>query len=165
MSAPISGTLSASAQLQGQPSAAYSNTDTLLGPVLAGLANVAAQVQGIGTIYTEVPEQTPQDNSVMFPVKSWKVVDWTDGTAQIEWTIDVIHIFVMSRFQDDLSRAQTFIAPWLYALSSLTNTTLAGAAVVTEVQGGQFIQYVHSGQPYLALVSTVRVVTEYILPR
>lgn len=143
----------------------FPNTDTLLGPVLSGLVAVAAQVTGIGTVYTDPPEGPPEDNSVLFPVKEWNLVDWTDGTVQVAFTIDVTHVFRRERFQDDMAQAQTFIAPWLFALTDLSNTDLNGAATLTDVGKGRFIQYSHAGQVYLALVHTVTVTTEFVLQR
>lgn len=143
----------------------FAPDDSWLSPVLDALIDITRQVSGIGKTYKEPPEGDVEDNSVLYPLKSWKVETSTYGKAKLRLTFNILHLFRRDNLNDDIDRAFLYVKPWLQALSALGNTDLNGLAITTDPTDGQLVTYVHGNMAYIAIQNTVEVLTEFTLIR
>jgi hypothetical protein len=139
-------------------------TDALVGPIIQQLAGIAGQIQGVGRLYTTPPEGEPEDNSVLFPLKHWRILDDTNAKLKVELTFSILHLFRRNRMEDAYPRAQTFLTAWWNALADWSNLTLGGLAISTTIKDGGMGMVEWADQPYLALTHTITVLTEFNIP-
>jgi hypothetical protein len=136
-------------------------SDSVVGPIVAELAAIAQQIEGIGTCYTTAPDGAPEDNSVMLPCKSWSVESMTNGRLRLRLTFQVIHCFLRRQLSENLTDIQTYIPAWWTVLSDWNNQTLNGKAASLDITEGQIAEVVHAGVKFLGLIHTVTVLTEF----
>jgi hypothetical protein len=136
--------------------------DDWVAPIVAQLAVLTGQIAGIDQAYTEPPD-APEDNSVIFPLKQWDIIDSTVGKIKVRWTFEVQHLFRMNRLQDTLARASSFLSSWIRALTAWPNTDLGGLAITTDPKTGRFLAVGYGGNDFLALAHVVTVTTEYLI--
>lgn len=141
-----------------------SPSDTLVGPIVAQLALVAQQIDGMGTTYQKVPEQAPEDNSVMFPCKHVDVVSSTNGRLTLHLTFDIVHVFRRTRLQEVLDRCYAALPAWLTVLGDRKNVTLGGTAQLMDVTAADIKEVKHANQQFLGVVTTIIVRYEFRIP-
>jgi hypothetical protein len=142
----------------------FTPTDALVGPIIHQLALVAGQIQGVGRTYETPPEGEPEDNSVLFPLMKWKEIDDTNAKLKIELTFSIYHLFRRDRMEDAYPRAQLYMTSWWNALADWSNLTLGGLAIDTNIVDGKIGNVVWGDHPYLALITTITVLTEFNIP-
>lgn len=139
--------------------------DTLLGPIIAKLAEVAQQIDGMGTTYLKVPEQAPEDNSVMFlPRPHIDVKQGTNRRLTLHITFDIVHVFRRTRLPEALARCFAAMPAWINVLGSYANVTLGGTVQMIDLQALDIREVKHAGQQMLGVVSTLVVRTEVPIP-
>lgn len=143
---------------------AFTPSDSLVGPVVDGLITVASQIAGLTRHYREAPEGVPDDNSVLYPLKGFEVVDATNGKLTFKLKFQVIHNFRRRRLQDNLANIHMYIPAWMDALSAWANQPLGGLATEVSLTDGQIRESTWGGQSGLALVLDVEVLTERAIP-
>lgn len=142
----------------------FTPSDTLIGPIVTQLAGIAGQIQGVGRTYTVPPEGEPEDNSVLFPLKRWRVIDDTNAKLKVELTFSILHLFRRDRMDDVMPRVQLVMTSWWNALADWSNLTLGGLAIDTTIKDGAIGTVEWAGQMYLSLTNTVVVLTEFNIP-
>ena len=142
----------------------FTPSDTLIGPIVTQLAGIAGQIQGVGRTYTVPPEGEPEDNSVLFPLKRWRVIDDTNAKLKVELTFSILHLFRRDRMDDVMPRVQLVMTSWWNALADWQNLTLGGLAIDTTIKDGAIGTVEWAGQMYLSLTNTVIVLTEFNIP-
>lgn len=143
----------------------FSPNDSLVGPIVHQLAtDIQTQIPSISYVYEKLPERTPGDNSVVIPLAKLKVVSDTNGKLKVRLYFAIQHLFLRSNIADNLARAYTYIQPWLYVLSAWGNQNLGGLAMEVDVSEVQVKQMSMAGQPLLALLMSVEVLTEFNIP-
>lgn len=139
-------------------------SDTLVSPIVAGLITVTRQIDGIGTCYPKVPEQAPEDNSVMYACKGVEVVSSTNGRLTLHMNFDVIHAFRRTRLQEALDRCYAALPAWLTVLGDRKNVTLGGTAQLTDLKRSDIGKVVHGGQEMLGVITNLTVRYEFPIP-
>lgn len=139
--------------------------DTLIGPIVAQLAVVAGQIDGIGRCYDKVPEGAAEDNSVMFPCRHIDVVEGSNGRLTLHLDFDIIHAFRRARLQDALARCYAAMPAWLSVLGSYQNVRLGGLVTLLDLKSIDIKEVKHADQMMLGVISSVTVRYEFILPR
>src|SRR5271166_2604902 len=109
-------------------------SDNLIGPIVTQLAAIAGQIQGVGRTYTVPPEGEPEDNSVLFPLKRWRIIDSTNAKLKVELTFSILHLFRRDRMDDVMPRVQLVMTSWWNALADWQNLTLGGLAIDTNIK-------------------------------
>ena len=142
----------------------FTPSDNLIGPIVSQLAGIASQIQGVGRTYTVPPEGEPEDNSVLFPLKRWRVIDSTNAKLKVELTFSILHLFRRDRMDDVMPRVQLVMTSWWNALADWQNLTLGGLAIDTTIKDGAIGTVEWAGQLYLSLTNTVVVLTEFNIP-
>jgi hypothetical protein len=137
--------------------------DTLVTPIVQQLAIVAQQIAGIGTCYTEPLDQAPEDNSVLFPLRGWKVLDDTSAKLKVELTFEVLHLFARTNLPDALARAYSFVPAWLTVLTAWGNNELGGLAITVSLleQPATVKGFEWAKEPFIAISTLVTVLTEF----
>src|SRR5678810_1099825 len=105
-------------------------SDTLIGPIITQLTAIAQQITDIGTVYAEMPEAAPEDNSVMFACRHIDVVSSTNRKLDLFFDFDIIHSFRRTRLQNDLSRCYAAMPAWTTVLSSPTNVRMGDLSLI-----------------------------------
>src|SRR5678810_302436 len=95
-------------------------SDTLIGPIITELTSIAQQITDIGTVYTDLPEAAPEDNSVMFACRHIDINSATSGKLDIHYNFAIIHSFRRTRLPNDLARCYAAMPAWAQVLSSPT---------------------------------------------
>jgi hypothetical protein len=139
-------------------------TDTLVGPIIHQLALVSQQIQGMGRTYEVPPEGLPEDNSVLFPLKKFRVLDDTNAKLKVELDFSIYHLFRRDRMEDTYPRIQPFLTAWWFALADWQNLTLGGLAILTTIKDGSIGNVMWGDQPYLAVITNITVLTEFNIP-
>ena len=148
----------------GQPApGSVTPTDSVVGPLVAQLALVAQQIQGIGICYLEPPEGPPEDNSVIFPCKSWEFVDSTNGRLRVYLTFDIMHLFSRRLLDEALPDIYKFTPAWWTVLGDWNNQTLGGLVRSMDVKAGEITTTKMAGEILLALTHRVRLLYEFPL--
>lgn len=142
----------------------FTQTDALVSPIVAQLAAIAGQIQGVGRTYVVPPEGEPEDNSVLFPLKRWKILDSTNAKLKVELTFTIMHLFRRDRMEDVIPRAHLAMTAWWNALADWSNLTLGGLAIDTTIKDGSIGSVMWGDQIYLAVSNTLVVLTEFTIP-
>ena len=142
----------------------FTPSDTLIGPIIHQLALVAGQIQGVGRTYETPPEGEPEDNSVLFPLKRFRIIDDTNAKLKVELTFSILHLFRRDRMDDVMPRVQLVMTSWWNALADWQNLTLGGLAIDTTIKDGAIGTVEWAGQMYLSLTNTITVLTEFNIP-
>lgn len=143
----------------------YAPTDDLVGPIVHQIALlIQAQIPSVAHVYEKFPDGPPQDNSVIIPLVSGKVVDETNGKLKLRFTFAVLHIFRRSKLPDNIGRAYTYVAPWLKLLSAWPNQNLGGLAREVDATNLMVTQRAEAAQAVVALSVNFDVVTEFNIP-
>lgn len=140
-------------------------TDTIIGPIIDQLIAVSQQIDGIGTCYPKIPDQAPEDNSVLYALHPH--IDVKSGTNRritLHLTFDIIHVFRRTRLQEALVRCFAAIPAWINVLGSYANVTLGGTVQMIDLQGMDIREVKHAGQQMLGVISTLVVRTEIPIP-
>lgn len=124
---------------------------------------IATQIPSIGHVYEKLPDRPPTDNEVLLPMVKAKIVDDTNGKLKVRFTITAQHLFRRGQIDNGLTRAYTYVMPWLQMLSAWTNQTLSGLAIAMYTSDLAVTQIVDNGQAYVALVVNFDVLTEFNL--
>lgn len=140
----------------------FSPSDNLIGPIVHQIALfVGAQIPSIAHIYEDIPDVSPQDNSVIIPLLKAKIVDETSGKVKINLTFALSHIFRRTKMQDNVVRAYSYVMPWLQLLSAWPNQNLNGQAISVSSRELIVRQAAASGQPVVTLAVQFDVLTEF----
>jgi hypothetical protein len=142
----------------------FTPSDNLAGPIVHQLALIAAQIQGVGRTYETPPEGEPEDNSVLFPIKDFKVIDDTNAKLKVELAFTIYHLFRRDRMDDAYPRLTLYLTSWLNALADWSNLTLGGLAIDTNIKGGKIGTVTWASQMYLSLMIDITVLTEFNIP-
>lgn len=137
--------------------------DTIVGPIVEQLALVAQQINGIGTCYLQPPDGPPEDNSVLFPCKSWRFQNNTNGRLRAYLTFDIIHVFSRRLLDEALPDINTFIPAWWAVLGDWNNQTLNNTVRSFDLKEGQITTLKYGSDTYLALVHQVTVLTDFLV--
>lgn len=137
--------------------------DSLVSPIVAQLCVVAQQIAGIGICYTEPPDRAPEDNSVMFPLREWHVLEDTNAKLKVQLVFEVLHLLRRTNLNDALARAYTFVPAWLTVLTAWGNNTLGGLAIDMSLLGqpATVKGYDWANEPFIAISTRVAVLTEF----
>lgn len=136
--------------------ASVPQADTLVGPLITALTVVAQQIAGVGNCYPEVPDAAPEDGSVLFAPKEVRVDDdSTNAQLVLHVEIEVLHLFVRKRLQDNLASITAALPAWLTVLTAWSNESLSGLAQNFDLKRMQIAPYTHAQQSYLALINTL----------
>ena len=139
--------------------------DTLIGPICHQLGLVAAQVDGVGTVYEKIPDAAPDSGGVMFACKHIDVISGTNSRLTLHLDFDIIHVFRRTRLQDDLARCYAAMPAWLTVLSKVSNVTLGGTVQLIDLKGMDIKEVTHANQKMMGVVSSVVVRYEMTIPR
>ena len=132
--------------------------DTLISPVLSALSVVCSQIENIGQVYTQVPDQAPEDNSVLMAPTEIVVQDnMTNAKLVLDIKLDLYHLFARARLQDNLASIFAAIPAWLTVMTAWSNQTLGGLSQNLNLTDMKIAPYKHANQVYLALIQTVQV--------
>lgn len=142
----------------------YPLDDDVVGPIIHQLALVAAQVEGVGEVFEVPPDGPPPDNSVLLPLRKWKVEDHTAGKMKVTLTFEVLHLFTRTQLKQAIQRSQKALHPWWQALTAWPNSTLGGLAYYTDVSDGELHEFTWANTPYLAISHMVDVCTVLNIP-
>jgi hypothetical protein len=138
------------------PPNTVAQTDTLVAPLIAALTTVAQQISGLGAIYPTVPDAPPEDKSVVFAPRSVTVDDdETNAKLVLHVELDLLHLFVRARLQDNLASVLAALPAWLTVLTAWSNQELGGLAESVDLRRLAIAPYVHAQQNYLSLVATL----------
>lgn len=140
--------------------------DTLITPVLTALQQVCSQIENIGNIYLQVPDQPPEDNSVLMAPTEIVVQDnMTNAKLVLNIKIELLHLFSRASLTDNLASIFAAIPAWLQVMTAWSNQTLGGISQNLNLTNQKIAPYHHANQTYLALIQTVsvRVVWNMIL--
>lgn len=132
-------------------------SDTLIGPVIAELITIAQQITGIGTCYDKVPEQPPEDNSVMFACRHIGVTSGTNGRVDLDMDFDIIHGFRRTRLQNDLPRCYAAMPAWVQVLSAPANVRMGNVAQIEDLSDIDIKGFTHAGQDMIGVISRVHI--------
>lgn len=139
--------------------------DTLFKPIIDQLILVAQQIDGIGTCYEKVPEQAPEDNSVMFvPRPHIEVKSGTNRRLVLHIPFEIVHCFRRTRLQETLARCYAAVPAWVNVLGSYANITLGGTVQMIDLQAVDTREVKHGGQSMVGVISTLIVRTEIPIP-
>jgi hypothetical protein len=122
---------------------------------------IATQIPSIGHVYEKLPDRAPVDNEVLLPMTKAKIIDDTNGKLKVRFSITAQHLFRRTEMDSALTRAYTYVMPWLLMLSAWTNQTLGGLSIAIYMSDLGLSQVVQSGQVYVALICTFDVLTEF----
>jgi hypothetical protein len=143
----------------------YPPSDSVIGPITAQIANIIqTQIAGTVRVYTTPPDGPPEDGSAVVAPPNFKVVEDTNGKLCLKLSFPIRHVIRRKKFGDSLALAQQYIIPYLMAFSawrnqSLYNGTTNLAREVNPNSGG-IIQFVESGQVYVAVLINVDVLVD-----
>jgi hypothetical protein len=132
-------------------------SDTLIGPIITQLTAIAQQITDIGTIYAELPEAAPEDNSVMFACRHIDVNSATNGKLDLHFDFDIIHSFRRTRLQNDLARCYAAMPAWADVLSQRANVRMGSSATIEDLHGMDIEQIKWGNQTMIGVVSHIRV--------
>lgn len=140
----------------------FAPNDSVIGPIIHVLAQtIATEIPSIKKVYEKMPDLAPTDNEVLLPLVKAKIVDDTNGKLKVRFTIIAQHLFRRAQGDVAITRAYTYIMPWLQMLSAWTNQTLSGLAIAIYMSDVGVTQLVEAGQAYVALVVNFDVLTEF----
>lgn len=143
----------------------FAPSDSLVGPIVHQIALfVAAQIPSVGHVYEDLPDRPPADNSVIIPLLRGKVQSNTNGKLKLQLQFSLRHLFRRKNMPDNIAMAYTYIMPWLQMLSAWPNQNLNGLAIEVDADTVMVTQMSESGQPMVALVVNLFVVTEFNIP-
>lgn len=145
--------------------------DTLVTPIVQQLAIVAQQIQGITSdnCFIEPPDQAVPDNSVLFPLREWQILDDTNGKFYVKMTFEVLHLFVRQDLSLQLPNLYALVPAWHTVLTAASNNSLGGLAITIGLAsvGGQAgkpgtVRSIRwGGAEYLGISNTLFVLTEF----
>lgn len=138
-------------------------SDTLIGPIITELTTIAQQITDIGTVYTDLPEAAPEDNSVMFACRHIDINSATSGKLDIHYNFDIIHSFRRTRLPNDLARCYAAMPAWAQVLSSPNNVRMGSSATLEDLTGMDIEQIKWGGQQMIGVISHIRVRREFII--
>jgi hypothetical protein len=141
-----------------------SQSDTFIGPIITELQTIAAQITGIGRLYDEIPEGSPEDNSVMFACKHIDVSSAMNGRIEMTFEFDIIHCFRRTRLQEALTRAYAAMPAWATVLSTPANVRMSSSATLEDLTGIDIQNVKHGGQPMLGVICHIRVKKQFNIP-
>ena len=140
----------------------YTPSDTLIGPIVHQLAQIIrTEIPSIAYVYEKMPDRAPTDNQVLLPVVKLKIVDDTNGKLKVRISIGARHLFRRTEIDMGLTKAYTYVVPWLRMLAAWTNQTLSGLAIAVYMSDLGITQIVESGQVFIALAVNFDVLTEF----
>lgn len=143
----------------------FAPNDSVIGPIVHELATIIqTQIPSIGHVYEKLPDRPPTDNEVLLPMTKARIVDDTNGKLKVRFTIACQHLFRRTEMDVSITRAYTYVMPWLLMLSAWTNQTLGGLSIAVYMSEVGVSQVVNSGQAYVALVVNFDVLTEFNIP-
>jgi hypothetical protein len=93
-----------------------------------------------------------------------KVLGDTNGKLKVQLTYGMTHVFRRANMSDALTRAYTYVTPWLNFLAAWPNQNLGGLAMEVNATDLTFAQRTESGQAMVGLVISFQVVTEFNIP-
>lgn len=146
----------------GFPPNTFPQADTLVGPIVAQLILVARQIAGIGTCYATPPDAAPEDNSVLFPLREWRVLDDTNWKLKVELDFEVLHLFRRQNLSRAIPRAYAALPAWLAVLTAAENQSLGNLAILMNLVGtpGTIKGYTWGGTEFIAISHKLSVLTE-----
>jgi hypothetical protein len=145
----------------------YDPNDLLVGPIIASLTEVIqTQLPSIQTIYPVPTDSTPDNNSVQFPYEVCLDGTQYPGKMRVDLDIFITHVFKRSRLDAVYAQMQPYIYPWLMVLSAWRNQYLVpdqgfDTQIVQLDKKIRIIPMMLAGQPYVALVTKILIITEF----
>lgn len=143
-------------------------TDDIVGPIVHQLALVlSSQITGIGRMYEEVPDGPPENNSVLFPLTSFKFEGDTNGKEYVRLQFGIRYMVRRSNFATNLQACYKMFSAMSRVLAAWYNQPLYDSSTGTQYaiqvtpKSGGFTQFVDSGMPYVALILNTEVLTEF----
>jgi hypothetical protein len=143
----------------------FTPADDYVTPIVHEIALlIQAQIPSVTTVYETLPDQPAQDNSVVLPLVGAKVLGDTNGKLKIALNFGMRHVFRRTNISEAISRAYSYVMPWMNFLSAWNNQTLNGLAIEVSAKALQITQHTEAGIPMIALVITFEVLTEFNIP-
>jgi hypothetical protein len=144
------------------PANSIPQSDTLVTPIVTELAALAQQIEGIGDIYIDTPDRAPADNSVLFPMRDFRILDEANGLYHVELVFEILHVFRRTNLSVAVKKAYAALPAWLHVLTAWTNQTLNGTAMdmVLEREPCSIKGTNWGDTPYLAISIQVAVTVE-----
>lgn len=140
----------------------YTPGDTLIGPIISQIAQtIRTQIPSIEYVWEKTPDRAPSDNQVLLPLLKIKQIDDTNGKLKIILTIGARHLFRRQELDAGITRAYTYIMPWLRLLAAWPNATAGGLAIKITTTDLAITRIIESGQVYIAVATNFEVLTEF----
>lgn len=109
--------------------------DTIVTPVVNQLAALAQQIEGIGFVYIDPPDRAPANNSVLFPMRDFRVINEANGLYEVELTFEILHVFERTNLSVAVKNAYAALPAWLHALTAWSNQSLNNTALDLTMEG------------------------------
>jgi hypothetical protein len=138
-------------------------TDDIIGPIVQALAHELSSIVGLGRLYLEVPDGPPENNSVVFPLRSFKFEGDTNGKMYVRLTFSIRYMVRRSKFADNIKQCYLMFSAFSKVLSSIPNQTLEGESIVVTPKDGSISIMGEAMQPFVCLVLNTEVLTEFNL--
>lgn len=140
------------------------NTDDVIAPITHQLAAILTNQLGIGRVYEQAPDGPPEDQSIVIPPPTFKLMSDTNGKLALRLTFAIRYLVRRKRLADSISAAQLYLIPLIQAFSAWANQGLYDgtrnlAREVNAASGG-VVQLVESGQAFIAAVCNVDVLVD-----
>lgn len=143
----------------------YSPNDSLVGPIIHELAVIIQTgIPSIQTVYEDMPDRAPIDNSVVLPLTDAEPKDETNGKMVVKLVIGGKHLFRRKEMSANIQQAYSYLFPWLQLLSAWPNQDLGGLARSITTTKVRVTQAGEAGTPFLALAVDFTVLTEFNVP-
>jgi hypothetical protein len=144
----------------------FAANDSLLSPIIEQLAEIIEQqiTPAPQKVYRKEPDGSTIHNSVTLPLNQFKVRDDTNGKLELHMIFSISHWFRRGTYGTGIESCYLYLMPYLQAFSAWPNQELQNQARIVAVSSGGVTQKVYAGEPHVALIVNVEVVTEFNIP-
>lgn len=143
----------------------YTPNDNFIGPIIHNIAVIIKTgIPSITTVYEDMPDRAPVDNSVVLPLTDATPIDETNGKLQVKVNIGGKHLFRRKEMSANIVQAYSYLQPWMFLLAAWPNQDLGGLARSITMSKIRVTQAGEAGTPFLALAIDFTVLTEFNIP-